>query len=332
MKILSKQMRKIVTMTLLVVMLISIAPATFLASANLFIPPAWAGERIYGVQHMPFRYTAPSGTLISGWGEPFELPEGLVATMEVIYGTPTTAWRGEIPISVPSWTTEWKTLVIADASPELAAILREGTGPDGFADPGFEIFSIARGDARDGFVGVLPYEGAAHRVVSEAAGNEFITHGDLDVFSRLRLYDHTSGKLYDLLEGVHFTVGPALSEGQRVNILEDTFGLGTPGGKQTIVVVNTAEGDAARPTRYSAQSFINNTRLAAPVAPVAPVVRPDGYFLHTVTTSNSLWVLAQHYLGDGRLWPTIYYLNRDVIGRGQFSAIQPGQVLVIPPR
>jgi len=49
---------------------------------------------------------------------------------------------------------------------------------------------------------------------------------------------------------------------------------------------------------------------------------------HTVVKGNTLWHLAEHYLGNPFLWPLIYEANTDRIADPHW--IYPGQVFIIP--
>ena len=51
---------------------------------------------------------------------------------------------------------------------------------------------------------------------------------------------------------------------------------------------------------------------------------------YTVQINDSLWKIAQKYLGSGLRWKEIYEANRDSIRTSNF--IQVGQVLVLPAR
>ena len=70
----------------------------------------------------------------------------------------------------------------------------------------------------------------------------------------------------------------------------------------------------------------------APAPQPEPVPQPDPAPANTYTVqiNDSLWKIAQKYLGSGLRWKEIYEANRDSIRTSNF--IQVGQVLVLPAR
>jgi nucleoid-associated protein YgaU len=52
-------------------------------------------------------------------------------------------------------------------------------------------------------------------------------------------------------------------------------------------------------------------------------------FRYVVQSGDSLWAIAQRFYGDGNRWPSIYNVNRSVVGDNP-DLIFPGQVFYIP--
>lgn len=66
----------------------------------------------------------------------------------------------------------------------------------------------------------------------------------------------------------------------------------------------------------------------APPKPAPAPPKPAQTFTHTVTSGESLSLIAKKTLGDGNRWREIYELNRDQISNP--NLIYPGQVLKLP--
>ena len=307
-----------------------------LEAAGVSYVPVPQERNIYGLQHLPFRYVV-TGTFDSTQ----QLPEGLVYAHGVISGTPTAAGIFTFVVQINSVATY--TLEIVAATPDFAAIIRDGTGPDGFADPGFEIWSEAAGDPEDGFIGVLPYEGAALRVVTEVADHSFILRGAFDDFARLWWYDHAAGRLELLRTGIDYVSEEAST---RHTIQGQTFGSRNP-GRHTIIS-EFRPVDAVRP-QFAAQTFELQTPPPLPPPPAAPVVAPVANvpppppvatvaapavvpsgtsITHTVVSGDTLWGIAHRFLGNGVRFPEIHEVNRNIIGPNP-GLIFPGQNLYI---
>lgn len=75
--------------------------------------------------------------------------------------------------------------------------------------------------------------------------------------------------------------------------------------------------------------FWSAVGVLALVLGVTPLAAQDRPAAHTVRRGDTLWDLAQHYLGDPLLWPQIYRLNTDVVEDPHW--IYPGEVLRLVP-
>jgi len=150
-----------------------------------------------------------------------------------------------------------------------AAEIRGGTGPDGFTDVGYEIWSAADDGLEDGFVGELPYLGAARRVVATAVNTDFISFGPFAEFEAFWIYSHEEGVL-TRLRWWDFDVEEAST---RITIQAQTF-RDAPQGENTIIAeFRTA--DSVNPVRVAAQTFDNPTGRAVR-RPGTPVVVGPG--------------------------------------------------------
>ncbi|MEW6364266.1 MAG: LysM peptidoglycan-binding domain-containing protein [Acidobacteriota bacterium] len=52
--------------------------------------------------------------------------------------------------------------------------------------------------------------------------------------------------------------------------------------------------------------------------------------MHKVVEGETLWIIAEKYYGDGKLWPKIWDANKDKVTNAQ--ALTPGEELIIPPK
>ncbi len=52
--------------------------------------------------------------------------------------------------------------------------------------------------------------------------------------------------------------------------------------------------------------------------------------IHMVVEGETLWIIAEKYYGDGKLWPRIWDANKDKVSNAQ--ALRAGEELIIPPK
>ena len=93
--------------------------------------------------------------------------------------------------------------------------------------------------------------------------------------------------------------------------------------KPTVIAPTTTNTPVTTPTKVASAS-ITNTNSNRPVEKAKPKT-------YTVQNGDTLWKIAQKYLGDGSRWNEIYTYNnnKSIIG-GNPNLIRAGQVLSIP--
>lgn len=93
--------------------------------------------------------------------------------------------------------------------------------------------------------------------------------------------------------------------------------------------VSTGPEPAAVSPAAVASTVAEPSSVAASALVAEPTTPPPTTFEHTVKRNESLWKIAERYLGHGTAWTQIRDLNRDAIGDNP-SYIEPGLVLRIP--
>ena len=91
------------------------------------------------------------------------------------------------------------------------------------------------------------------------------------------------------------------------------------------VTVNTEQEAAAKSSALSSNTAENNR----PAAVTDTSIASEQTRTYTVKTGDSLWAIAQRYLGRGSRYTEIYAMNRSVIGANP-NLIYPGQVYTLP--
>lgn len=108
-----------------------------------------------------------------------------------------------------------------------------------------------------------------------------------------------------------------------------------PSSPSTVAVAATAAADTRASTPAAASSGQPTTSTppaATPSAPATPTTPDDkaAAVTHTVVRGDTLWALAERYLGAGRRFPEIIALNADHLAAGRGDFLRPGWTLRIP--
>lgn len=98
---------------------------------------------------------------------------------------------------------------------------------------------------------------------------------------------------------------------------------------QALTSVGTGPTPVVAPATRAAPVVAEVTLAPVTPADAEPTPQPPATFEYTVKRNESLWKIAERYLGHGTAWTQIRDLNRDAIGDNP-SYIEPGLVLQIP--
>jgi len=286
MKFVSKKVRKAVAMLLVAIMVVGASPVALLANvadefAEMLVPPSLVFQNVYSFN---FDRTATvvvndrvfainnNGQFVESENLQWHWYDSPVFTMffeddrvgirnrfgdVVVPAVYDSIVLGEMGLILVNQDGLWGIMQLPDYldnafGTERAAIIREGTGPDGFADVGYEIWRTADGTQEDGFIGELPYPGASRRVVSTAVDTDFITGGPFDEFEAFWIYSHEEGTLTRL----HSWEFDAEEGSTRITVRAQTF-ENAPQGENTIVAEFRVANDEENPVRIAAQTFDN---------------------------------------------------------------------------